>query len=91
MKKNDLFNLSHDEYSNYEISNTMRALKDFTMAHLKAHIEDTGECMSDGDKEWSDLYDVPEFMIKHGYCEKIPCGEINVGGYGMLDPKETES
>jgi hypothetical protein len=90
MKVGDLFNLSHGEYSDYSIINTMKALKDFTMLDVKTAVKESGECRDEygWDDDCINIEAVTDYMIKYGYCEKIQCEEMHLGSYSSFDPRE---
>jgi len=97
MKKGDLFNLTHGEYSHFRIIGTYRALKNFTMSEVKEEIDKipargVDEKWQDNDirREYSKdttciVYDkdlVAEWLVKNGYAEKVDCKELWSGSYG---------
>ena len=72
MEKGDLFTLTTGTYSDYEVINTHRALRDFTMFDIRSG------CIADGvsgrsmhmNKATFDTRKVEEWMIKNGYCDR---------------------
>ena len=89
MKKGDLFTLTHEEYSDYEILATHRALTDFVMSEVKTILDDTRNNVASVVRDFSgktkityNTRNLAEWLVDNKYCEPVECKELWLGGYG---------
>lgn len=88
MKTGTIFILTEGEYSDYGISATLRALKDFD---FDAELMDVVKAQQDADWEPGDTLRIETFraieaLEQKGFVEHVRIPELHVGSYGQFEP-----